>query len=1021
MTLDEVLSLPKEKKSIKKIESFLSKEVSTSLSYHKALAYKAYILYLTDNKSEAFTILIDNVSKTQGEAKIGYLDVLIDIYLNQEDFAKALKYIDIKKDILSPIDSFKHTLDLIKYSVKRSDLEKAKKYILEIIDDDIDIPTRLYVTKILLDYAFNEGNLDVFNKYFTYLEDYYISNNNLDLLEEISVKKLKLYFDKCLYTETLDLIDKTNLEVFNEKTKIIFYTIHIKTLLKTNNFRKASILDASYEPFVKANIENNKEECFEYYSTTLELYTDLDNKYSINYINDILSQINIEGTTKQDKKSKPKSKFKEFNESLAQNQEIREEVRENDNDLKEFKYASSDKDKLLVSSIYKKLNEVINTINQIDPYLEFREILRLTLIEFSKTFEFSEAFVYIDKDTSYQYKNKRVYDKNNLENYYKTINYRTFELGKEIVIHNLTNTFYNESILTHEVSEYLSAIAFPISYNLKVVGSIAFFFDNDIIDDNFEYYKIISNIIEIIYSYKYYAKQEALSKNLVNILEDKIDIGFKSITLDNIVLSAKAKEIYNVDTSELELNDFYNLIKERDRHIFKGAINLLLEEEASKDYIKYHLYDDRLIEDRLYLSDNNTIYSYIRDITLESRENNKLIKSADNSNFIDVYSYSRLRRDYTEIFKDKDKSLVLIDASNFDTYTKLYGFEFASDIIIALSRLLIDYKNDFDYSLYHLESIKFILVLNYNDKRKILKNVKQLLKTLSTGITKINKRVNLRLFAGVFKASKNTKNVALKDALDFATEALVDAESEDERVVIYSSELYEKKYFNDFYYEIELSEALDNNKLESIYTPIYDIENSMILGYSYNLSLDSVIIDEGCFKDVVRKRNMEYQVDKYMLEHIVLDLKAFYQKCGYFLNIFIKINGKSLKEETFIPFLSNLFNFYKVSSSLISFQIEGEMIDNKVLDVLKKSGVNLGTNSLDNLFKFDLDTIYLDNNIYSIEKIENIKKSTDKRIIILNLNNLKELEKIKSITSYVDCGKESRKYSLSNLINKSAT
>ena len=97
------------------------------------------------------------------------------------------------------------------------------------------------------------------------------------------------------------------------------------------------------------------------------------------------------------------------------------------------------------------------------------------------------------------------------------------------------------------------------------------------------------------------------------------------------------------------------------------------------------------------------------------------------------------------------------------------------------------------------------------------------------------------------------------------------------------------------------------------------------------------------------------------------------------------------------------------------------MIDNKVLDVLKKSGVNLGTNSLDNLFKFDLDTIYLDNNIYSIEKIENIKKSTDKRIIILNLNNLKELEKIKSITSYVDCGKESRKYSLSNLINKSAT
>lgn len=1019
MTLDEVLLLNAEKKNIKKIESFLSKEVSGSLSYHKALAYKAYILYLTDNKSEAFSILIDNVNKEIGEAKICYLDVLIDIYLNQEDFAKAIKYIDIKKDILPPIDSFKYTLDLIKYSVKRGDLEKAKKYILEIIDDDIDTNTRLYITKILLDLAYNEADLEVFNKYFTYLEEYYTTNNILNLLEEINVKRIKLYFDASLFKECQEIIDKTNLDSFESKAKIIFYTINIKILVKLNNFRKASILDSSYEPFVKSNIDTLKEECFEYYSTTLELYTDLDNKYSINYIKELLSQINIEASNKKEKKTK--SKFKEFNQSLVENKEIKEEVAEETNELKEFKFASSDKDKLLVSKEYKKLNEIINTIFSLDPYLEFREILRLTLIEFSKEYVFSECFVFIDKNTSYQYKNKRVYDKNNLNNYYKTINYRTFELSKEIVIHNLVNTFFNESILTHEVTEYKSAIAFPINYNLKSIGSIAFFFNEDILDDNFEYYKIISSIINIIYSYKYYLKQESLSKSLINILEDKIDLGFKYITLDNIVLSSKALEIYKVNTQEVELNDFYSLIKESDRHIFKGAVNSLLQEEESNTLIRYHLYDDRLIEDKLYLSDNNTIYSYFKDVTKETSENTKLINSADNSNFLDVYSYKRLERDYLELFKNKDKSLVLIDASNFDTYTKLYGFEFANDIVIAFSRLLIDHKVDFDYSLYHLESIKFILVLNYNDKRKILKQVKQLLKLLSSSINKINKRVSLRLYAGVYKAVKNSKNVLLKDAMDYASEALVDASAEDESVVIYSNDLYEKKYFNDFYYEIELSEALDNNKLTSIYTPVYDIENSKILGYSYNLSLDSVIIDESCFKSVVKARKMEYIVDKYMLEHIVTDLKAYYQKCGYFLNIFIKINGSTLKEETFIPFLSNLFNFYKVSSSLISFQIEGEMISNKVLEVLKNSGVDLGTNSLDNLFRFDLDTIYLDNNIYSIEQIENIKKSTDKRIIILNLNNLKEIDKIKTITSYVDCGKESRKYSLSNLINKSAT
>ncbi len=1019
MTLDEVLNLEKEKKSIKKIESFLSKEVSTSLSYHKALAYKAYILYLTDNKTEAFTILIDNVNKLSGEAKICYLDVLIDIYLNQEDFAKALKYIDIKKDILAPIDSYKHTLDLIKYSVKRSDLDNAKKYILEIINDDIDSNTRVYITKILLDYAYNEGNIEIFNKYFTYLEDYYVSNNTLDLLEEISVKRLKLYFSKSLYNESLELIDKTNLDSFSHQCKIIFYTINIKILLKTNNLRKASILDASYEPFVKSNIENYKEEAYEYYTTTQELYTNLANQYSINYIKEILTQINIESAPKKEKKTK--SKFKEFNQSLVENKEFKEEIIKDDNELKEFKFASSDKDKLVVSKEYKKLNEIVNYAFNIDPYLEFREILRLLLIEFSKAYDFSEAFVFISNDTSYHYKNKRVYDKSGLENYYKTINYRTYELGKEIVIHNLESTYFNESIITHEVSEYKSAISFPISYNLKSIGSIAYFFKDDIIDDNFEYYKLISSIINIIYSYKCYVACELESKNLVNTLEDKINLGFKYITLDNIILSNKAFKIYNINSKEIELNDFYNLIKESDRHIVKGAINSLLEESMHRTTIEYHLYDDRLILDNLYLSQDNTIYSYFEDITVKNINDKKLIDTANNSNFINVYSYKKLVRDYETLFKDRDKTLVMIDASNFDTYTKLYGFEFSEDIVIALSRLLIDYSKEFDYLVYHLESIKFILVLNYIDKRKILKTMKLLLKLLSDKINKINKRVSLKFNAGAFKPLKSTKLVALKDMIDFATEALMDAQYEDEPVILYSNDLYEKKYFNDFYYEIELSEALDNNKLTSIYTPVYDIEKNMILGYSYNLSLDSVIIDESCFKNVVKTRKMEYVVDKYMLEHIVTDLKAYYQKCGYFLNIFIKINGTTLKEETFIPFLSNLFNFYKVSSSLISFQIEGEMVSNKVLDILKNSGVDLGTNSLDNLFKYDLDTIYLDNNIYSIETIEHIRKSTDKRIIILNLKDLKELDKIKTITSYVETGKESRKYSLSNLINKSAT
>lgn len=1020
MTLDEVLALKIEKKSIKKIESYLAKEDNTSLSYYRALAFKASVLYFTDNKSEAFKILLDYVNKEIGQARIYFIDVLIDIYLNQEDFAKTLKYIELKNELLSPLDSYKHTFDLIKYYVKRQDLENARKYILELIDDDIDIKSRAYITRILLDYTYNKGLLEEFDKHYNYLYDYYTNNNLLENLEEINLLKLKLYYSQGLYDKTLDFTLNANLDFLTVKSKIIFYTYQIKILIKLNNLRKASIIDSSAEKLVKDNINDCKEEVLEYYNTTLELYEGLENNYSINYITDIIKNINLE---KEKKEKKQKSNFKEFNLGLIENEiNIKEEEKEEKEvELKEFNLANSDRDKTLVSKDYKKLNAIFDTILNIDPYLEFREILRLLLIDFSSGFKFDEAFLYIEDNTSYLYKNKKVYDKTSVKELPRTINFRCYELAKEVVIHNLKSTYYNLDIVTGELSSYQAVCAFPIKYNLKTKGSIAFFFSDDIIDNNYEFYKMISSIINTIYSYKYYSKLEEKRKGIVNILEDKLDYGFKCITLDSVLINKVGLNIYNIKSEETELNDFYNLIKKEDRYILKNAINSLLLEEKDNIKIKYHLIDDKQVEDNLYLADNNTIYSYFNDITTDSQNIKNLENKVSNSSLVDVYSYKKLMLDYDELFKDKDKTLVILDSSNYDTYLNLYGFEFASDLIVALSRLLIDHQKDFDYALYHLESVKFILILNYNDKRKVLKQMKLLSDLLAREIRKINKRVSLKIYTGCYKALKGSKSISLKDAMDFATEALIDAKAEDEKAVIYSNLLYEKKYFNDLYYEIELSEALDNNKLISLYTPIYDINQSKILGYTYNLSLDNTIIDEANFRHVVSLRNLEYQVDKYLIEHVVSDLKAFYQKKGYFMNIFIHINAKTLKEEAFIPFLSNLFNFYKVSSSLISFIVEGDIVHNKVLDILYKSGVDLGTTSLDNLFKYNLDTIYLDNNIYSIDEIENISKSINKRIIILNLNNLKEIDKIKNITSYCETGKDSRKYSLSNLINKSAT
>lgn len=1019
MDIEEVLNLDISKKSLKKIESYLNKEDNFSLNYHKALAYKAYILYNTDSKSEAFNILLTHVNSEYNDKLIAYLDVLIDIYLELEDYAKVNKYIELKKDNLSALESYKHTFDLIKYYVKRNDVSKAKSYIYEILNDDIDLKNRVYVTRILLDYAYEESNLIDFNRHYSYLEDYYKNNNITNSLEEIYLYKLKLLFNNSSFIEVLKFIDNINLELLSIKTKIIFYTYHIKTLIKEDNLRKASILDATYEVLIKENKDIYKEETYDYYNTTLELYTKLDNIYSINYVNDILAHYTFKEV---EVKHKTKSKFKEYNEQLVQNEVVNDIDSTKKEELVDFKLANSDKDIVLVSNEYKKLNDIIDNIINIDPDFKFREILRLILSYFNKSYKFEEAYMYIESDLSYHYKNNKVYDKKVDFDISKTINYRTKELGKEIVLHNLLNTYYNVSIITNEVSIYNSVISFPIFYNLKVVGSLTFYFQDDLIDNFYEFYKLIYLLINEYYQTKKYIDINNLTSDIVKILEPKIELGFKTIDLENVYINVKGINILNINTNELELNDFYNLILSSDRYIFKEALNDLLINGLQEKTIKYHLIDNKYIEDNLYLSDGNIIYSSFKDITYITNQFKLVESKVTNSNFLDVYSYKQLSSDYIELFKNKDKTLCLIDSSNFSSYTSLYGFEFGEDLISGFANLLTKYSKDYDYTTYHLEGIKFILILNYNDKRRILKNIKELLKKLVSDINQINKRVTLKLYSGVYKSEKKAKTEALKDYLDHATEALIDAKSEDIDCVIYSCELYNKSYFQDFYNEIEISEAIDKNKLKGLYTPIYNVSNNKILGYTYNLSLNKEIIDSNSFERVIRNRNLEYQIDKYLIEHVVIDLKSFYSKCGYFINVFVSINSKTLLNEAFIPFLNNLFNFYKVSASLISFIIDGEIVNNKVLDILKKSNLSIGTNSIDNIFKYDLDTIYLDNSIYSIDTIEKMKLSLlDKRIIILNLSDLNLIDRIRLVSPYISTGKDSIKYSIDNLILKSAT
>ena len=117
MTLDEVLSLEADKKSIKKIDMFLRDKDETSYEYARAIAYKALILHDSDKDKDALRILLSLTpyfNNYDNDSVVALCDTLIDIFLSLDNNDQALKYIDIKNDHLKTIDKDQYLYDMIR-------------------------------------------------------------------------------------------------------------------------------------------------------------------------------------------------------------------------------------------------------------------------------------------------------------------------------------------------------------------------------------------------------------------------------------------------------------------------------------------------------------------------------------------------------------------------------------------------------------------------------------------------------------------------------------------------------------------------------------------------------------------------------------------------------------------------------------------------------------------------------------------------------------------------------------------
>ena len=1026
MVLHDVLQLDKTQGSIKKIDLFLVSCVKLSDEYIIALAYKAIILDNIGKTNEALKILFSTVVnfKEMGvEGIIAICDAIIDICIKLERFDQVTKYIKIKHNYLPISKAVLHIKDNIKYYLAIKKYDDAKEELVKYINDDVTLEESIFAKEQLSNIYFFEHQYERYLEIIKDLESYYQSNLNLKKLSELGLNKIKIDFELGNY---LKVIKNGNSYIKDDSIsniqKLTTATYLLKSYLYSNDYKRASIIESEYYDLID---EENKDISLDFCYAALDLYTKTNTIVSINeYKNKIKS---LEALKKEIKKEKKKPQKETSVVIPVINEEIEEELEEvsksviykiegktapvfNQKVVKQVEQIRN----VVVSESYQKLEGIFNTISELDLNLKFRELFRLCSIKICEVFNIEEIYIlyYKRQYLGLHYKKERVYDKklefDNIEN---TFNYLSMNYSSEMFL-DIEDENSNINIVANKpYEENTYGFVIPLNDSLKTFGSISFiskasFLENEMV---YESLKLISSMLNARLLMSLEKDDLEFNHKKLYFVNNNMSSGLKEEMGGFIHFSPQACKILGVMENML-IDDFYFKIKTTDLINYRRIqeeLYTLLSEGVEIEYSFKKDNDWIKVKERFYpmvYEGTIVIVSLIDDITEIEKNKNALIDLAYKNPISKMDTEVKLMVDLSAVIANKRLSLAVVDIVDFKIYRELYGYNFANQLIFAVGKELIaSLESDFNVNLYHLESDRYVIVFNdVNDKRIIDSKLTQTFKKVSDALFKLNSRVNLSFYAGVYRLSRHSTIDEPAKILYYALDALDDAKDlayGKHKIAHFDSDLHKKK-FNENHLITHISESIDHGKLGLTYRQIINLFDNTVFAYNLVLNLDNFEVDYSYMDMVIKRRGLTIQLEKYSIFNLFKELKMLKEEVKGYITCFVTVSKPTL-DEAFISYINTQQEFFKVPKEYIVFYVDDA--NHPVLKHLKEEGYRIASSNI-----IDVYNEYCDYYMFDYKKV-----SEDAR------NEIKELCKkhnIDCIYTRVD-SKDDVDYTRSNNVD----
>lgn len=1020
MTLDEVLVLEKEQKSIKKIDLFLSQNSQTSYEYIKALSYKCLILHSLEKDKDALryllisTQLIPNLEK---KSIVVLCDALIDIFIDIKNVEQAIKYIEIKRDNLPTIDNDKYLYDMIRYSEMVGNKIELKRYISEYLSEDISDDSRMEILEKLIKLQYIDHDYNSFDITYKKLEGYYVKNFLFDKWSALKEKRSYNLYSQHKYDELEEYI-KTYIsnDTSSNDLKILGAKYLLEIYLNKGETRRAMILESEYhEKYTSASLDVQ----LEFVLTAKKVAETIHNRFNIDEYE--LKEEELTNKINEEKRALRKAKKKTIDLTIVEEEpEIKETLVIKHEPVREEMFKESptmmvEPTLIEVSSNYQSIEAILSTLSTREN-VKFREIFRNFGIEIEKKFAHCEIVIALKNyEIGYHYKKERVYEKIFDDTILKgTALEELLNNSKKLYLVEVSNSLFDINPITKQKYDpklFKTLIGFEFVRNDIKIGAITYVFDTYDFEDKliYESLRMLSSMLQVQLNKSLDQYDEDGITRAKNFIYDNQSNGIKLESDHYIELNERAKLMLNLKNNKIDSKEYLSMIDARDASNYKMFFDDIYNHKSNEGTIYYHI-NGKYIKEEVFTERLSVlkIYSVLTDKTQDEEYENKLLDKIYYDEDTNIKTKSLLFNDISKIIESKKFGLAIISIKNYSMFRDIYGYDFVLDLQKIIGRVIKTFEEQ-NISCYHLDDDRYVVLFkDMNDLRSIKSHVSKYLSVLKENLEGFNYRLKLNLKAGIFRYTKAMRILDIKKVLSFASEGLIDAYEDDEDICVYNPESVAQR-FKENQILLHVSEAIDDRSIQVNYKQVISNKDSSVSYYMARLNMQRFDIDEDYFDTVISKREITETMDRYLIKEALNEIKTFHDDTKVYYKLIIPIHRSTLTSRMFIPYLDRYLKFYKVPSSIIIFDVIDD--NNKSIEIIKKAlvdrDIKIATHSFDLAITANIDIYLCDVNKYDNLALRALKLSADSLNIemvafgITNKSRMKEVENV-GIDYFVD-------------------